>query len=196
MAVYEKYSDDYLLELLKQDDHIAYSEIYSRYSKLLYVFAYKRLKNREDVKDLIHELFLSLWKDRENIADKYVLAAYLYSSLRNKIINVITHKKVATTYIDSFAKYLSNVSKDTDYLVRHNQLEKFIEKEIASLNPRTKEVFELSRKANFTRKQIAEHLDISEETVKSHMHGALKILKLKFGIFSFILLFISQLLHK
>lgn len=60
MAVYEKYTDKDLLDLLKDDDHAAYAEIYARYSKLLYIFAYKRLKNREDVKDLIHELFLCL----------------------------------------------------------------------------------------------------------------------------------------
>ena len=193
MAVYEKYTDKDLLDLLKDDDHAAYAEIYARYSKLLYIFAYKRLKNREDVKDLIHELFLCLWKDRELVADRYVLAAYLYSSLRNKIINVITHKKVATTYIDSFAKYLSNVSqKGTDFLVRHNDLQTFIEKEIENLNPRTKQVFKLSRNSHLTRKEIAQHLDISEETVKSHMHGALKVLKLKLGVLLLTLAFISQ----
>lgn len=100
---------------------------------------------------------------------------------------------MATTYIDSFAKYLSNVSqKGTDFLVRHNDLQTFIEKEIENLNPRTKQVFNLSRNSHLTRKEIAQHLDISEETVKSHMHGALKVLKLKLGVLLLTLAFISQ----
>jgi DNA-directed RNA polymerase specialized sigma24 family protein len=44
-----------------------------------------------------------------------------------------------------------------------------------------RQVFELSRNTNYTRKEIAATLEISEETVKSHMHHALKILKAKLG---------------
>ena len=182
MATYDKYSDADLLRLLRNGDQLAYSEIYNRYNGLLYVFAYRRLKDREEARDIIHELFLKLWADHETISESYVLAAYLYTALRNRIINVITHQKVAVRYLDSFTEYLSQSSyNNTDFLVRHNDLASFIEKEIANLQPRMRKVFELSRKTNLTRKEIAAELNISEETVKSHMHAALKILKVKLG---------------
>ncbi len=180
MPEYKGHSDDDLLSLLKGGDHSAYTEIYDRYNGVLYVFAYRRLKNREEAKDLIHELFLKLWADRAIISERFVLAAYLYSSLRNRVINLITHQKVASRYLDSFSHYLGDPStNNADYLVRHNELYKVIENEIANLNPRTRKVFELSRKMNLSRKEIAEKLDISEETVKSHMHSALRVLKVK-----------------
>ena len=182
MVAYNKYSDADILLLLKEGDHFAYTEIYDRYHAQLYVFAYRRLKNREEAKDVIHELFLKLWNDREGIAERFELAAYLYSALKNRIINLIAHQKVSTKYIESFNQYLNHLSNNNaDFLARQNELHQIIEKEIASLNPRTRKVFELSRKANLSRKEIAEELGIAEETVKSHMHAALKILKVKLG---------------
>src|SRR5690554_5368543 len=105
MTAYSRYSDEEILQFLKNGDHRAYTEIYDRYSGHLYIFAYKRLKNREESKDLIHELFLKLWTDREMIAGRYNLIAYLYASLRNRILNLIAHQKVSTKYIESFNQY-------------------------------------------------------------------------------------------
>jgi RNA polymerase sigma-70 factor (ECF subfamily) len=95
---------------------------------------------------------------------------------------LVTHKKVQSRYIDSFQAYLDEVgNNDTDHRIRHNEMLGFIEAEIANLQPRMRIVFELSRKTNLTRKEIAAKLGLSEETVKSHMHHALKILKTKLG---------------
>lgn len=183
MRPYNKYSDNDLLLFLKSGDHAAYAEIYDRYHGPLYVFAYKRLKNREEAKDGIHELFLKLWSDRENLSESINLPAFLYTALRNRIINIITRQKIAVKYIDSFISYADQLQRNdtTDHLIRHNELAAFIENEIASLHPRMRIVFEMSRKTHLTRREIAEQLAISEETVKSHMHGALKILKMKLG---------------
>lgn len=174
--------DQELLLLLKEEERAAFTETYNRYSGSLYVYVYKRLKNREEAKDLIHELFLELWANCKNINPNTVLPAYLYMVARNKIINLISRQKVATRYIDSFQFYLDkNYTDNTDHLVRHNEMQAFIAAEIASLPPKIQMVFELSRKTNLTRKEIAEKLNVSEETVKSQMHSALKTLKVKLG---------------
>lgn len=175
-------NDQELLLLLKQGERDAFTEAYNRYSGLLYIFAFKRLKNREEAKDIIHESFLGLWANCKDLNPATVLPAYLYMVVRNKIINLVSHQKVAARYIDSFQVYLDETRTDnTDYLVRHNELMAFIEAEIANLPPRMQQVFELSRKTNLTRKEIARELNISEETVKSQMHNALKIIKIKLG---------------
>jgi RNA polymerase sigma-70 factor (family 1) len=175
-------SDNELLSQLREGDHDAYTEIYNRYNGPLYLFAYNRLRNREESKDIIHELFLALWKNHAELYISSGLPAYLYASVRNRIITRITHEQVAARYIDSFREYMETENSVTaDHLVRHNELLQFIEKEIAALPPKTRLVFELSRKTHLTRKEIAQELQLSEETVKSHMHSALKTLKIKLG---------------
>jgi RNA polymerase sigma-70 factor (ECF subfamily) len=186
---YKYTSDAELVSLLNKGNRGAFTEIYDRYNGLLYTFTYKRLQNREEAKDLIHELFFKLWEDHPYIDIKVSISAYLYGALRNNMLKVIARNKVASRYIDSFQHYIdTEPNNNTDHLVRHNELQSFIAGEIANLAPRTRHVFELSRKSNLSRKEIAEELGISEETVKSHMKMALKTLKTKLGPL-FILLF-------
>lgn len=181
MGNYAKYTDEQLTALLRTGDRMAYTEIYHRYKRLLYLFAYKRLGEKEEVWDIVHEIFLSLWLHHEELEINYTLSTYLHSAVRNKIANLIAHKQVSGRYLDSFKSYLDNANSTTDHLLRSKQLAALIEKEIAALPDKMREVFEMSRKTNYSRKEIAEELGLSEETIKSHMHQALKKLKVKLG---------------
>lgn len=184
----DKISDQELAGLLKAGNERAYTEIYDRYNGPLYIFAYKRLHNREEVQDLLHELFYKLWVDRKNFPETVNLAGYLYTAVRNRIINSLTKQKVAERHIDSFSNYLSQHAVPTaDQELRSKQLQEFIDAEIANLPARTRQVFELSRKMHLNKKEIALTLEISEETVKSHIHTALKTLKKRLGPLFFML---------
>ncbi|TDQ78101.1 RNA polymerase sigma factor [Sphingobacterium yanglingense] len=189
MANYNRYTDQDLVTLLKQGDQYAYTEIYSRYIKLLYTFALKRLPNEQEVEDILHEIFMSLWNKRAELDESQPIAPYLYNAIRYQVLNIFSRKKITDRYLDSFNQFLLNEYQvdETDHLIRHNELAALIENEIEALPKKMREVFNLSRKVGYSRKQIAEELGISEETVKSHMHHALKILKRKLG--TFILLF-------
>lgn len=189
MKNYINYSDQELTEYLRQGDQAAYTEIYNRYDRLLYLFAYKRLGNREEVKDTVHEVLLSLWQNHENVTLTYTLSTYLHAAVRNKILDLLSRKQVSTRYIDSFKNFIEPGYDATDHLIRHKELSAIIEKEVQALPKKMREVFDLSRKSNYTRKEIAEELGLSEQTVKSHMQHALKILKVKLGSM-FALLFI------
>jgi DNA-directed RNA polymerase specialized sigma24 family protein len=56
-----KLNDNELIVLLKDNSHAAYAELYQRYYRLLFVHAYKRLKDEEQAKDIVQEFFVSLW---------------------------------------------------------------------------------------------------------------------------------------
>jgi RNA polymerase sigma-70 factor (family 1) len=187
MATYNKLTDQELASLLKEGDHAAYVEIYNRYHAALYIHAFKRLQVKEDSKDVIQELFTNLWLKREELILTGHLAGYLYAAVRNKIFDLLAKNRLKTSYIESIQKFADKGSISTDYLVRQNQLSAIIEKEIQALPPRTKEIFELSRKGYFTHKQIAERLDISEQTVKTTVNNALKILRLRLGTLFFLI---------
>lgn len=181
MSLYSKFPDAELIVLLKQDDRNAYAEIFSRYKAPLYIFAYKKVGDREEAKDLVNELFVNTWEKRAEANMPSGLAAYLFGMLKNRILDLFKHKKVSQRYLETFQYYLNTDNNNADYLVRHNELNELIEKEIAALPEKMRRVFELSRKTNLSRKEIAEELNVSEQTVKSHMFHALKILKTRFG---------------
>jgi RNA polymerase sigma-70 factor (family 1) len=181
MIAYHTCTDQELAVLLKQGNPYAYTEIYNRYEAMVYIFTYKRIGDREEARDIVHEVFLYFWEQHENLVFTAGLLPFMYGSVKNKILNRIKHKKVSSRYIDAFQGYLEHSDESADYLLRHNELSALIEKEIAALPVKMRQVFELSRKTNYTRKDIAAELNLSEETVKSHMHHALKLLKAKLG---------------
>jgi RNA polymerase sigma-70 factor (family 1) len=187
MTLYTTLTDHDLVAFLKDGDKTAFTEIYNRYKGLLYIHAYNRLRNQQEADDVVHELFASLWTKREELFLKTHLSGYLYQAIRNRVIDVISHKKVESAYMVSLQYFIDHSEAVTDHLVRENELSALIEKEISALPPKMREVFELSRRANLSHKEIAGKLELSEMTVKKHVNNALKILRGKFGLISFLL---------
>lgn len=186
--IYESTSDIELVSLLRSGNRLAYTEIYNRYKFVLHTHAYKWMRDREEAMDIIHELFTVLWDKRESIQFSSSLSGYLYISLRNKIFNRVSKKKFESQYIDSLQEFVNKGHCVTDHRVREKQLAELIEKEISALPAKMREVFELSRKSNLSHKEIAEQLQLSEQTVRKHIQHALRILKSKLGLVLFILL--------
>lgn len=191
MADYKILSDQELTALLRQGDHTAYTEIYNRYSGVLYLHAYNKLRLREEARDIIQELFTVLWNNHEDSQFTTSLSGYLYRAIQNRIIKLSAYKKVRTSYISAIQEASLPENNITDHKVRERQLAEMIEKEINALPDKMREVFILSRKANMSHKAIAEHLGIAEPTVKKHVNNALKILRTKLSLFAWIVFLIK-----
>jgi RNA polymerase sigma factor (sigma-70 family) len=145
MGTYSTLSDDKLIQHLKESDHAAYTEIYHRYFYLLYAHAYKKLRDEEQSKDVIQDLFATLWFKREFDLPKNNLAGYLFTAVRNKIFDLFAHERVKTKNIDSLTDYLSrNASPPTDHRVRENELKAYIKKEIQALPPKMRQIYAFS----------------------------------------------------
>jgi len=187
MPIYHNLNDFDLVALIKKDDHDAYREIYYRYTGILYTHAYSKLQDREEAKDVVHDVFSYLWSKRGTIEFQINISGYLYQSLRNKILNIIAHKKIESEYAGSLQTFLDHGKADTDQLTRVNQLKAIIESEMANMPAKMREIFELSRKKHLSHREIAQELGISEKTVKNQVNNALKILRIKLGIFNYLI---------
>ncbi|MFA4870198.1 MAG: RNA polymerase sigma-70 factor [Pedobacter sp.] len=191
-SIYNAYSDHKLSLLLNQGDRKAFVEIYDRYYSLLYLYAYKKLKEREEAKDAVQDVFIALWNRREEIKFDISLSGYLYRSVRNRALNIFAHKNIESKYLASLDEYLKANHEGTDYLIREKEIAALIEIEINNLPLKMREVFLLSRTENLTYKEIAEKLNISETTVNTQMKRALKALRTKLGIYVYIFIFINS----
>lgn len=188
MSYYSARSDDELVALLRNGDAAAYTVIYNRYFDALYLQARQKLNNAEEAQDIVHELFTALWTKREVLEIKTSLTAYLYGAVRNRILDLIAHQQVESKYMRSLQDYLSQGTCITDHAIREKLLVQLIEKCIAALPDKMRAIFELSRKEKLSHKEIAEQLNLSEQTVKKQVNNALKILRTKLGAMLFIYL--------
>jgi len=190
MTVYGKYSDDDLIGLLRQDDVSAFTAIHSRYYGVLYQHAYKRLSDRDAVKDILQELFICLWDQRESIEIKGSLQGYLCTAVRNKVLNVFKHEKVKSDYIASLMNFEQTCQSTTDENLRNKELIALVNAEVSTLPPKMRLVFELSRDSNLSHNEIAEKLEISPLTVRKQVNNSLKILRARLAPYLFLLLFL------
>lgn len=192
MGAYKTLSDNELLQLLKESDHSAYTEIYHRYFYLIFTHAYKKLRDKEQAKDIVQDVFATLWFKRDFNLPASNLAGYLFTAVRNKIFDLFAHQQVESKYADSLKDYLSTHSSvATDHLVRENQLKAYIEKEIQALPPKMRLIFEMSRKQQLSHKEIAEQLNVSENNVSKQVNNALRVLRTKLGMLAWLLLLIK-----
>ncbi|TKC62357.1 RNA polymerase sigma-70 factor [Pedobacter hiemivivus] len=179
MAKYSNFTDPELVAMLNNGDQLAHSEIFERYKAVLYRHAIRIINDQEEVSDIIQELFLTLWQKKGTIVLSTSLSAYLYQAIRNRIFDFIAHQKVANKYLDSLRDFADQGQYITDNTIREKELNAIIEKEISALPVKMREVFDMSRFTDLTYKQIGEHLEISDKTVKRQVYNAVRILRLK-----------------
>lgn len=185
----DNYTDVELLRLLQQNSEDAYTALFHRFNSLLYIHAYKKLQDPEEAKDVVQDVFTMLWQKRMDIPQVTNLAGYLYTCVHHKILDKFSQQQSASKYIRHLQQYLDTTDDHADGRARENQLAVIIEQEIAALPPKMREVFELSRKQHLSHKEIAEQLSISQETVKSQVKNALRVLRSKLDRMMSILFF-------
>ncbi|MFA6945614.1 MAG: RNA polymerase sigma-70 factor [Pedobacter sp.] len=185
-------SDRELTALLHEGDERAFTEIYERYHSLLYIYAHKKLYNKQEAQDIIHEVLTTLWTRRFDFSMQTSLPSYLFTAVRNKALDLFSHKKVEARYLASLQNFIEDAGIQTDFLIRENDLKTLIEKEIQSLPPRMKEVFQLSRKNKLTHKEIANLMEISEQTVSTQIKKALRILRVRLGLIAYLMMLLSD----
>lgn len=178
MLVYSNFSDEELTVFLKQGDQIAFTEIYNRYWAEMYYHAFRMLKDEDSSKDVVQDVFSTLWLKSSAVNVNTKISGHLYISVRNKVLNLVAQNKVRNDYLSSVAAFITNTTNDA-LLLDEREILEIVENEIRNLPPRMREIFELSRKDNLSHKEIAEKLNLSDQTVKKQVQNALKIIKNK-----------------
>ncbi|MFD2599240.1 RNA polymerase sigma factor [Sphingobacterium corticis] len=179
---YSHLADDVLFDLIHEDDEHAFSMLYQRFSSILYVHAYSMLRDRDEVKDIIQQVFIKIWERRHELKHQENVSSYLHQSIKNAVINVLAHHKVVDKYLDNLSFVANRSTNDTDFMVREKELNEILEQEIAQLPPKMRQIFELSRKDNLSHGEIASLLGISEKTVRNQISNALSLLKSRLPI--------------
>lgn len=171
------YTDRELLTSIQGGDKHSFKIIFDKYWNDLFTVALQKLRSPEDAKDIVQDVFLSCWNNIQHITIEDSLAGYLYTALRNKIFNHFEknsnqlRKLMALPFLpaehesDVFKKYCSKELKD------------FINRQVALMPEKMRNIYLLSREANFSNKEIAALLHLSEQTVKNQLNNALARLK-------------------
>ena len=187
LSKYKTYDDFTLLASLKAGEEEVFSEIYERYWAVLYRHAYKLLKDEAAAQDIVQDIFVTLWDNMEDLELQRSLRSYLYTAVRNKVLNSIQREKYQQRYVESFLHFMNTSEAITDHTLRENMLREKIDREVAHLPAKMRHIFEMSRIHHRSYKEIARELQLSDKTVKKQVSNAIRILRFKLSSFLFLL---------
>jgi RNA polymerase sigma-70 factor (ECF subfamily) len=169
-------ADSDLILQLQQGDRKAFERIYGRYAAELIDFAAGRAEYLEDARDMVQDIFISLWSNRETLQITS-LPAYLYGAVRYKLIDHIRRNIRQERYSAHAQLLYPDTDNSTLDDILYEDMDHFVISEAEKLPPRMREVFLLSRKRRLNIKEISSEMQISEQTVKNQLYSALKALR-------------------
>jgi RNA polymerase sigma-70 factor (ECF subfamily) len=184
------YTDSELLGLLQNGDKEAFAVLYEKYWQPVLVYVMRAVRVQSDAEDIVQELFISLWKRRETLDIKAAFSTYLYNSARYMSIRYIEKNITRTHYLASLAsEEEGGHSVPADQKVLLEEINAKIETAMAQMPERMQMVFRLSREQHLSYREIAQRLEISEETVRKQIYKALKYLRAQLADMPFMVLY-------
>ena len=158
-------------------DEDAFCELYAAYKNRLLYFAMKFVKSRDFAEDIFQDAFTIIWQSRRFINPDASFSSYLYTIVRNRILNQIRDADKENTLKERILSQAIDYTDDTKENILANDLREIINKALEKLTPRQREIFEMSREAQMSHKEIADALDISVHTVQEHISVSLRTIR-------------------
>jgi len=157
---------------------VAFDQIYELFSHKLFSFIFKILKNEAEADDIVQEVFVKIWESKERLGDYKLLNSYIFTIAYNNSIDLIRKRINNTKYLEHLRTSLVEQKNPTVISeLEFNELSSQVEKLVASLPERQREVYTLHKDKGLTYSEIAVQMGISKNTVENHMVKALKYLR-------------------
>jgi len=193
IKINQQTEDADLFPLIQKGNKDAFTIIYNRYHKQLYILAYTYLKDRDMSEDAIQHVFTKLWEFRQDIAIKVSLKNFLYTITKNYILNLIRNEN---TIIRKNYELAQNAEIYEDNLlstIEQKELMSILKQALDMLPEQKRQVCLLKMDEKLSNQEIADKMQISINTVKTHYAQAIKILRAQLGkmLISLILIILS-----
>lgn len=178
MYATEILSDERSLVLrLIEGDEDAFCELYAAYKNRLIYFAMRFLKSREYAEDIFQDAFAVVWQGRRFINPDASFSAYLYTIVRNRILNQLRDLSNQDKLREQILSQAVNYTNERKDEIIANDLRQFISRALQQLTPRQREIFQMSRERQMSHREIAEVLGISVNTVQESISISLRTLR-------------------
>ncbi len=169
--------DSALLDLLQKGSSVAFTFIYNRYHKMLYVIAFRYLKDRTMAEDAVQQIFTRLWDAHQDLIISVSLRNYLHTMIKNYILNQMRNDNTAMIKNYQVYQQTSGVEDDLIDKIEKKELLSLLYKGIELLPDQKKIICKLKLEGKFSNQEIADKMEISINTVKSHYLQSVNILR-------------------
>ena len=173
-------TDEYLWEEVRQGNRDAYQQLYSRHLNELYKYGCTIIADKDAVADHIQDLFIDLWKYKENLANVRNLKHYLFRSLRNRIVKEASRNRYLICDMEhTFAHSQIELPIERTIIEEQTQMsvDRKIKRAFTALSSRQKEVINLLFYEKFSYEEAASIMGINLRSAYTLAWKALSVLR-------------------
>jgi RNA polymerase sigma-70 factor (ECF subfamily) len=179
--VNEKFSnsDVSLVRRLKENDKPAFELIFNKFNKKLYYFTLSYVHSKAETEEIIQNVFIALWENRDMLNEAFPLQNYLYKVTINHIYNYYKHQLVRRRYFEKMILERNDEDQEPVQGILANDLGEIMNRIIGELPVRQRIIFRLSRTDGLCHAEIAHKLGLSVRSVENQIYRALKYIREK-----------------
>lgn len=181
MSNQSTYHDKELLQQIAGGDEAAFGTLFHVWRDKLYFFLLKITSSPETAEDLLQDVFVKLWINRESLASIDNFSAYLYRVSQNHAINGLRRMSMETLILSDLRREAVEGGQPADEPLLFKQMQEKLKQVIHNLPTQQRLVYTLAREQGLKQDEIARQLDISLSTVQNHMTQALRSIRHELG---------------
>lgn len=167
----------FLIEELRRGSDSAFSKLYYMYAPRLYAYCLGYCKCREDAEEIVEDVFVRLWRIRESIRQNETLRSILFILAKRQIYTAFVKRAKSPEYAEYVETLDVFASDSTDSGVSFEMFMSHLNAAIDSLPATQRNVVRMSKLECMKNREIAEALNLSEQTVKNQLSLGLKELR-------------------
>jgi RNA polymerase sigma-70 factor (family 1) len=158
-----------IINAIRNHEKSVFESLYKEYYRVLFAVAFRYVRYAPAAEEIVHDVFLIIWKKADQLTIKHSIKSYLYKSVVNSSLNFIKKEKAAQEKQAVYMKITSTAEAGNEDTEKEEALLKSLENAIDILPPKCREVMYLSRFGKLKQQEIADQMNISLKTVKNHL---------------------------
>lgn len=171
--------DNSLVQQLIKGNQLAFTTLYKQYGGQAFALSFKYLCNKELAEDAVQNLFMKIWLKREELDVDKPINRFLFTVLRNDLLNILRDSKSNIFVLDDCLELLNYLSDDSDTLQQDLDQEQLdmVRNAVEQLSPQRKKIFAMKVSGKYSNQEIADQLNLSINTIKFQYSQSIKQIK-------------------
>lgn len=170
-----------ILQRIANRDERAFKQLYDLYSKKVYAQCLRVLHTQVMAEEAVQEIFLKIWLMEKQLESIENFEAYIKTLTKNHCLNMIRRTVLERRTADFLTENYDESHNETEEAILLKDTREFLDSVIQTLPPQQRAVYQLCHQEGLKYEEAAERLDISVNTVKTHMKRALATLRQQVG---------------
>jgi len=183
-----KYDEKALIAMVATGNRQAFTQLYTAHLNNLYRYIFLFTKSKEETEEILQEIFIKIWENREKLPEVDSLNHYLFRFAKNKLLDKIRYLQIRQRVLSEIKRTKDIFETTTSDQCAYREYYRLVQQAIEKLPPKRKLIFRLNIENGLSQDEIAGQLNISKSVVQKQIYSASHFVReylIKYGEISF-----------